>query len=60
MEDIMKYLLLEVIKEAQEGQVTIDNEIWPICFSTLLKENNQYKSFIKNDYFPILFLDNLE
>jgi len=56
----MKELLLEIINEAKTGQVTIDNELWPICFNTLLKENNQYHSYITNEHFPVLLIDNLD
>jgi len=56
----MKELLLEIIKEAQRGQVIIDNEFWPICFNTILKDNNQYQSYIQNDQFPILLLENID
>lgn len=56
----MKELVLEIIEEAKNGQVIIDNEIWPICFNTLLKQNNQYQSFVTNDWYPVLLLENFE
>jgi len=56
----MKELLFEIIREAQTGRVIIDNEVWPICFNTLLKDHEQYQSFITNENFPILILEDLE
>lgn len=56
----MKELLFEIINEAQAGKVIIDSESWPICFNTLLKEGNNYQSFIQNHNFPVLFIENLE
>lgn len=55
----MKELLFEIIREAQIGQVIIDNEVWPICFNTLLKDGDNYHTFTKNNHFPVLLLDNL-
>ena len=54
----MKDLLLEIINEAKDGKVIIDSETWPICFNTLLKIDDNYKSFINDNQNPVLFLEN--
>ena len=33
---MIEEILNEIIKEARNGQVVIDNETWPIAFNTII------------------------
>jgi len=45
----MKEIFYELIKEASNGKVLIDGEIWPIGFNTIIYENNNSKLSLIND-----------
>lgn len=40
---MIEEILNEIIKEARNGQVVIDNETWPIAFNTIIYEGNTEK-----------------
>ena len=40
---MVEKILNEIIKEAKNGQVIIDNETWPIAFNTVIFEGNTEK-----------------
>lgn len=56
----MKEILLEIINEAKNGEVIIDNENWPICFNTIIVSKDKYEYFIENEDYPILYINNIE
>ena len=47
----MKELFYEIIKEAYDANIVIDNEVWNIGFNTIIKEKNiEYYNDKKNVY----------
>lgn len=38
----MKYLILEIIQEACEGKVMVDNQDWPYSFNTIINDKRRY------------------
>ena len=45
---MIEEILYEIVKEAKNGQVEIDNETWPIAFNTIIVEDDVEK-FVWNN-----------
>lgn len=55
---MIEEILNEIIKEAKNGQVEIDNETWPIAFNTVIVEDNVEKIVWNNQNNTTLVIKN--
>lgn len=56
----MKEIFYELIKEASNGKVIIDNEEWPIAFNTIVNDGDKEIRFVGNKDFDTLMINNYD